>query len=719
MKMSNSEMQKMHMSMHDKHMDKMKQGHMSMMDEMSGMPSMDHKMMHHHDGMQMKMKGSHMLMAMPGGVMMDMTGLKQRFWTSLVLLIPILLLSPMMGMKFPWMISFKGSDMVVALISSVMFFYCGEPFFSGAKGEFKLKKPAMMALISMGITVSYAYSIYAVIANNFLHVGTHVNDFFFELATLIVIMLLGHWIEMDTMMAAGSAVDKLAALLPDQARVIQADGDVKDVPVKELSLGDELLVKAGEKIPADGKLTKGTTKVNASLVTGESKAVAKKVGDQVIGGSTNGTGTIHLKVTGTGKSGFLSKVMDLVSSAQGSKSKKENLANRVSGYLFYAALAVALIAFFGWLTVHTVAYAIMMAVSALVIACPHALGLAVPLVVSRTTSLAATHGLLIKNRNALEDINGIKYALMDKTGTLTQGKFAINGLESLSKNINETKILQIVASLEQSSSHPLATGILEAAQANSIQPLAVENVKQITGLGLQGEVSGQTYALVAEGYLKQHHLTADHEMFKKYASRGNSVSYLVSNNKVLGLVAEGDQIKPGSIKLMQFLKQHGIQPVMLTGDNPLVAKKVAHNLGDIDYQAGLLPADKQRFVDRYQKKGGVMFIGDGINDAPSLAKADLGIAIGSGTDVAIDSADVVLVNSNPEDVISLVNLAHHSNAKMVENLWWGAGYNIVAIPLAAGVLAFAGIVITPTVGAIIMSLSTVVVAVNAMTLRIQ
>ena len=702
--------------------------HMNMQSDpqMHGMDMSNMKGMHGMPGMNMsgssndmQMKGNHMLMKMPGGVMMDMTGLKQKFWLSLILTIPIIFMSSFMGIRLPFQITFPGSDWVVAVISSILFFYCGLPFFNGARGEIKLHRPAMMSLISMGITVAYGYSIYAVIANDLLNATPKVNDFFVELATLIVIMLLGHWVEMDTVMNAGSAVDKLAKLLPDTAHLVKSNGQLQDVKVNELKPGNQVLIKAGEKIPADGNVIKGSTMVNESLVTGESKQIQKKANNQVIGGSINNTGSIRVKITGTGKSGFLAKVMGLVSSAQSHKSKKENLANRVSGYLFYAALAAAAIAFISWLAVHGISYAIMMAVSALVIACPHALGLAVPLVVSRTTSLAATHGLLIRNRDALEDIDHIQYALMDKTGTLTQGKFKINDLRSLDPHYSRQQILKILGSLEQNSTHPLATGILNQTKADNIKLVPSRDVKQITGLGIQGTVNNQNYAIVAHKYLDQHQIKYDDHLFKRLAAHGNSVSYLITDHQVIGIVAEGDQIKAGSKKLIQYLRSRKIKPIMLTGDNPAVAKKVAQNLGGINFKANLLPKDKQNIVSEYQQKGAVIFIGDGINDAPSLAKAEIGIAIGSGTDVAIDSADAVLVNSDPEDVINLINLAHHSNAKMIENLWWGAGYNIVAIPLAAGLLAFAGIVITPTVGAIIMSLSTVVVAINAMTLKIH
>ena len=688
---------------------------------MSGM-KMDHGSMNMgHSSGSMNMSGMSMgsgSMMMHGGHMMNMGNLKQKFWVSLILMIPILFLSPFMGMKLPFQITFPGSSWVVALLASVLFFYGGQPFFNGARGELASKQPAMMSLIALGISVAYLYSVYAVIANQIFAVTPRVNDFFWELSTLIVIMLLGHWIEMDTIMNAGSAVKKLAQLLPDQAHLIQ-NGQIHDVKVSQLKSGNLILIKAGEKIPADGVVKSGKSLVNESLVTGESRRVNKKAGAKVIGGANNDEGTIKVKVTGTGKSGYLAKVMKLVSSAQSHKSHEENLADRVSGYLFYAALAAAIIAFIGWTMAHSVTYAVMMAVSALVIACPHALGLAVPLVVSRTTSLAATHGLLIRNRNALEGIRKINYALMDKTGTLTQGKFKVNAVKSLNDQFSDQKVLQILAGIEKDSSHPLATGIVDRARQLHLQPDSARHVQQLTGVGLSGWINGHNYRIVAKKYLDAHSISYDRHQFNQLASRGNSVSFLIRAGQLIGIVAEGDQIKPGSEVMVQFMKQHGIVPVMLTGDNQAAAKKVANDLGIQHFEAGLLPEDKQKLVAKYQQHGHVMFIGDGINDAPSLAKANLGIAIGSGTDVAIDSADVVLVNSDPRDVINLIKLARHSNTKMIENLWWGAGYNIIAIPLAAGILAFAGIIITPTIGAIVMSLSTVVVAVNAMTLKIK
>ncbi|TPR22674.1 heavy metal translocating P-type ATPase [Apilactobacillus timberlakei] len=681
----------------------------------------DHSHMHHdmdHMGMgSMNHDHGHMMMN-HGGHMMDMGDLKKKFWISLILTIPIILMSPMMGMKLPFQLTFSGSDFIVLILGSILFFYCSTPFFNGAKGEIQNKKPEMMSLITLGISVAYIYSIYAVVANDILHVTPMVNDFFWELSTLIVIMLLGHWIEMNSVMNAGSAINKLSKLLPDNAHLI-SDNQTKDVFTSELSVGDNILIQAGEKIPADGTIYDGSTSVNESLVTGESRNVNKKSDDSVIGGSVNGNGTIKVKISGTGNSGYLSKVMNMVQEAQSAKSKTENLANQVASYLFYAALIVAVIAFVAWSLIKGVSFAIPVTVTVLIIACPHALGLAVPLIISRTTSIAATNGLLIRNKTALEKINDIKYALMDKTGTLTEGKFQVNGYDSLDNNYAKDEILKIAASVEQNSNHPLATGIMEAAKQKELSLSDVNSDNQITGYGMKGTINDHEFLIVSAAYLDTNNIQYDASSSKQYLEKGNSLSYVVENNKVIGFVAEGDSIKAGSKDMIQYLQSQGITPVMLTGDNESAANKVASLLGITEVKAKLLPEDKQKNVTDYQKNGKVMFIGDGINDAPSLTQSDMGIAIGSGTDVAVDSADVVLVNSNPLDVVSLVKLAKESHTKMIQNLWWGAGYNIVALPLAAGILAFAGIMLDPMVGAIIMSLSTVIVALNALTLKIK
>ncbi|WP_438800473.1 copper-translocating P-type ATPase [Apilactobacillus nanyangensis] len=689
------------------------------------MNHMDHSHMGHDMG-HMNMSGMGCGMDMGHGGMdhgsmghMHMGNLKLKFWISLILTIPIIIMSPMMGMKMPFQVTFPGSDFVVLVLGTILFIYGGYPFFTSCISEMKSKKPGMMSLITMGISVAYVYSVYAVIANDILKVTPMVNDFFWELSTLIVIMLLGHWIEMNSVMNAGSALNKLAELLPDNAHLVESDGQTKDVSVHELSEGQTILIKSGEKVPADGTIVDGSTALNESLITGESRDVQKSVDDSVIGGSINGSGTIKVKITGTGESGYLSKVMNMVSEAQSSKSEAEDLANKVAGYLFYAALVVALIAFVTWSIIHGVAYAIPITVSVLIIACPHALGLAIPLIISRMTSISATHGLLIRNKTALEGIKQIRYALMDKTGTLTQGDFKVNAYDSLDSNIDKKDVIKIAAAIESSSSHPLAQGIVQAFKDLNEESLQAENVEEIAGSGIKGTVDGKEYQVVSSSYLDKNGIDYDQKTADKYLQQGNSLSYVVEDGKVVGYIAEGDSIKPGAKDMIDFLNSQNIIPVMLTGDNKQAADKVASILGIEEVNAQLVPEDKQKLVTKYQEKGKVMFIGDGVNDAPSLTKADLGVAIGSGTDVAIESADVVLVNSDPADVINLVKLAKHARTKMIQNLWWGAGYNIIALPLAAGALSSVGIIIGPMLGAVIMSLSTVIVAINAMTLKIK
>ncbi|KOY79039.1 Copper transporting ATPase [Apilactobacillus kunkeei] len=689
------------------------------------MHHMDHDMNHTdhshmgHDMGHMNMGG--MGCGMDHGSMghMHMGNLKLKFWISLILTIPIIIMSPMMGMKMPFQVTFPGSDFVVLVLGTILFIYGGYPFFTSCISEMKSKKPGMMSLITMGISVAYVYSVYAVIANDILKVTPMVNDFFWELSTLIVIMLLGHWIEMNSVMNAGSALNKLAELLPDNAHLVQSDGQTRDVSVHELSEGQTILIKSGEKVPADGTIIDGSTALNESLITGESRDVQKSVDDSVIGGSINGSGTIKVKITGTGESGYLSKVMNMVSEAQSSKSEAEDLANKVAGYLFYAALIVALIAFVTWSIIHGVAYAIPITVSVLIIACPHALGLAIPLIISRMTSISATHGLLIRNKTALEGIKQIRYSLMDKTGTLTQGDFKVNAYDSLDSNIDKKNVIKIAAAIEASSSHPLAQGIVQAFKDLNEEALHAENVEEIAGSGIKGIVDGKEYQVVSSSYLDKNGIDYDQKTADKYLQQGNSLSYVVEDGKVVGYIAEGDSIKPGAKDMIEFLNSQNIIPVMLTGDNKQAADKVASILGIKEVNAQLVPEDKQKLVTKYQEKGKVMFIGDGVNDAPSLTKADLGVAIGSGTDVAIESADVVLVNSDPADVINLIKLAKHARTKMIQNLWWGAGYNIIALPLAAGALSSIGIIIGPMLGAVIMSLSTVIVAINAMTLKIK
>lgn len=647
---------------------------------------------------------------------MHMGNFKQKFWLSLVLAIPIIVLSPMMGLELPFQFTFPGSDWVVLILATILFIYGGQPFLSGAKMELKQKNPAMMTLIAMGISVAYIYSLYAFIANHFLH-GEHVMDFFWELATLIVIMLLGHWIEMNAVSNAGNALKKLAELLPDTVTRLTKDGEEK-VSLQEVKVDDLLIVRAGDKMPTDGIIEKGSTTVDESAVTGESRGVAKEVGAKVIGGSVNGNGTIQVKVTGTGESGYLAKVMEMVRKAQSEKSKLEALSDKVAKWLFYVALAVGLLAFVIWLFVSDLPTALDRMVTVFVIACPHALGLAVPLVVARSTSIAAKNGLLLKNRNALEQAHDLDMILLDKTGTLTQGDFSVTGFEVIDSQYEQKELLKYVGALEASANHPIAIGIMKYLEKQNVTAYSAEDVKNISGVGLEGTVENKKVKIINEKALKKTD-SVDPKIIQKYQEQGNTISYLLIDDHLAGLIALGDQIKPEAKTFIKTLKERGIEPVMLTGDNHEAAAAVAEYLGIDKFHGELLPEDKEKIVQESAKGHRVAMVGDGINDAPSLARATVGIAIGAGTDVAIDSADVVLTNSNPEDILHFLDLAKQTRKKMIQNLWWGAGYNILAIPLAAGILAPIGIILNPAVGALLMSLSTIIVAINAMTLKIK
>ncbi len=663
----------------------------------------------HHSSMQMS--GGNMMMH--GNQMMDMGNLKQKFWISLVLALPILFLSPAMGISLPFQFSFNGSEWIVALFATILFFYGGEPFLKGAFYELKAKRPEMMTLISLGIVTAYVYSIYAFVENNILHNQNQVMDFFWELATLILIMLLGHWIEMSSMMSANSSVNDLAKLLPDKVH-LQDNGQTKDVSINDVQKDAIVLVKPGESIPLDGIIINGSSDINESLVTGESQSVTRKVNDKVIGGSINGSGTIVVKVSSSANSGFLANVNKLVQSSQMNKSNLQNLADRVSGWLFYAALIIGVIALIVWTSLKGISNGLERMVTVLVIACPHALGLAIPLVNAKSMSIGAKNGLLIRNRNVIGISQKIKYVVMDKTGTLTEGKFQVRQFDTLNQTINKEGVLRLIASLEQDSTHPIAKSILQFADEKKISLLPLSNSKTASGKGVTGTINGKDYQLVNEKTARS--LVNN---FPRISAADYTVSYLLQDSNLLGYVAVGDQVKKTAISLIKELKAQNIIPVMLTGDNENVADSIAEKLGITEVYSGLLPEDKQKIIGKYQANGNkVMMVGDGINDAPSLAKADIGVAIGTGTDVAIDSADVVLVNSNPIDIINFLKLAKNTQKKTVENLWWGAGYNIIALPLAAGVLAPIGILLPPAVGAILMSLSTVIVAINAETIRI-
>ena len=684
-----------------------------------GLSNLNNMNMNHNGNMNHSMDNTSSMnmggqdMMMHGGHMMHMGNLKKKFWVSVVLSLPIIFLSPAMGVHLPFQFSFSGSEWVVALFATILYFYGGQPFLSGAYYEIKAKKPEMMTLISLGITTAYIYSLYAFIKNDLLNSKVHVMDFFWELATLILIMLLGHLIEMNSVMNANSSVHDLAQLLPDKVHV-QHNGQTMDMAINDVQKDAVILVKAGESIPLDGVILNGSSQVNESLVTGESREVTRQKDDKVIGGSINGSGTLTVKVTNSANSGFLASVNKLVQSSQMNKSKLQNLADQVSSWLFYAALIFGIIALLVWTSLRGIAGGLERMVTVLVIACPHALGLAIPLVNAKSTSIGAKNGLLIRNRNVISISSKINYLLLDKTGTLTQGKFQVRKYNTLSKSYNADEVIKLIASLEQDSNHPIAQSILQFTKEKKIELYALSDSKTLAGKGVSGTINGQEYQLVNEKTARE-----IVKNFPQVDSLNYTSSYLIKGNELLGYVAVGDEIKKNAASLIKQIKALNITPVMLTGDNEKVAQNIAQKLGITEVHSGLMPADKQKIVATLQNQGNkVMMVGDGINDAPSLAKADIGVAIGAGTDVAVDSADVILVNSEPLDIISFLKLAQHTQRKTVQNLWWGAGYNIVALPLAAGILAPVGILLSPAVGAILMSLSTIIVAINAETLKI-
>lgn len=646
---------------------------------------------------------------------------KVKFFVSLIFAIPIILLSPLMGVNLPFQFTFPGSEWVVLILSTILFFYGGKPFLSGGKDEIATKKPGMMTLVALGISVAYIYSLYAFYMNNFSSATGHTMDFFWELATLILIMLLGHWIEMNAVGNAGDALKKMAELLPNSAIKVMDNGQREEVKISDIMTDDIVEVKAGESIPTDGIIVQGQTSIDESLVTGESKKVQKNQNDNVIGGSINGSGTIQVKVTAVGEDGYLSQVMGLVNQAQNDKSSAELLSDKVAGYLFYFAVIVGVISFIVWMLIQNdVDFALERLVTVLVIACPHALGLAIPLVTARSTSIGAHNGLIIKNRESVEIAQHIDYVMMDKTGTLTEGNFSVNHYESFKNDLSNDTILSLFASLESQSNHPLAISIVDFAKSKNVSFTNPQDVNNIPGVGLEGLIDNKTYKITNVSYLDKHKLNYDDDLFTKLAQQGNSISYLIEDQQVIGMIAQGDQIKESSKQMVADLLSRNITPVMLTGDNNEVAHAVAKELGISDVHAQLMPEDKESIIKDYQSDGNkVMMVGDGINDAPSLIRADIGIAIGAGTDVAVDSGDIILVKSNPSDIIHFLTLSNNTMRKMVQNLWWGAGYNIVAVPLAAGVLAFIGLILSPAIGAILMSLSTIIVAINAFTLKLK
>lgn len=637
---------------------------------------------------------------------------KRRFFVSLGLMIPILLLSDMIQEWLRFELDFPFEKTILFVLATIVYVYGGWPFLKGSMEELRDRSPGMMMLIGLAISVAYFYSAAVVFGYGSGH------DFFWELASLIVIMLLGHWIEMRSVMGASNALEQLVQLLPNEAHRINGE-ETEDVPISELKEGDRILVKPGEQVPVDGKIIKGQTTIDESMLTGESVPVEKSEGEDVIAGSINQEGSLTIETIGTGETTYLSKVIELVSEAQKSKSRAQNLANRAAKYLFYIAIAAGVITFTIWFMLgYSVGTAVERMVTVMVISCPHALGLATPLVVAVSTTLSAKQGLLIRNRTQFEEARRLDAVIFDKTGTLTEGNFGVTDVQA-SSSYTEEDVLQLAGSVERESQHPLAQGVLREIEKRELKLSAVDHFGSMTGVGLEGTVDGAHIQVVSPRHIRNQHIQIDEETFTRLSEEGKTVVFVLKDGEWVGMIAMADLVREEAKETVEALREKGIRSIMLTGDNEKVAHWVAGQLGIDDVYAEVLPDDKANQVKDVQKDGSkVAMVGDGINDAPALAQADVGIAIGSGTDVAVETADIVLVRSNPKDVLSILELSQNTYRKMIQNLWWAAGYNIVAIPLAAGVLAPIGIILSPAIGAVLMSLSTVIVAINARLLKI-
>ncbi|WP_192347890.1 copper-translocating P-type ATPase [Algoriphagus sp. Y33] len=631
---------------------------------------------------------------------------KKRFWVSLVLTVPILALSHMIQQLLGFELTFFGDQYVLFGLSTIVFFYGGWPFLKGLWDELKDKNPGMMTLIAVAITVAYVYSSAVVF-------GLEGMDFFWELVTLIVIMLLGHWIEMKSVMGASRALELLVQMMPSEAHLVQGD-QIKDIKVDELKKEDIILIKANEKIPADGTVVDGESHLDESMLTGESKPVKKSKGDQVIGGSVNGSQSIKVKVSKTGKESYLNKVITLVEEAQKAKSKTQNLANVAARWLTFIAIGAGTITLFTWISLgKPLDFALERMVTVMVISCPHALGLAIPLVVAISTAVSAGKGLLIRNRTAFENARKITAMVFDKTGTLTEGKFGVSRHESLSDDIAKEELLSFVASLEQQSEHPIAQGIVKAAKEAKLKLKKVENFESLTAKGIQGKIDGKSWKVVSPRYLKENKIEIPE---KAGSDAAETIVFALREEKLIGFIALSDKIREESSKAIETLREKGMKLYMATGDNEKTAKAVSDKLGLDGYYSEVLPHQKVEIIKKLQKEGHfVAMTGDGVNDAPALAQANVGIAVGSGTDVAAETADIILVNSNPKDIANLVLFGRATYNKMIQNLAWATGYNAIALPLATGFIP--GLVISPAIGAVFMSLSTVIVAINAQLLK--
>jgi Cu2+-exporting ATPase len=635
---------------------------------------------------------------------------RKRFYVVLVLTIPIMLLSEMIQHWLNIHISFSGSKYILLLLSSIVFFYGGWPFLKGLISELKAKNPGMMTLIGFAISVAYIYSVATVF-------GLEGMDFFWELATLILVMLLGHWIEMRSVAGASRELELLVQLMPDDAHLIHGDQHI-EVKTETLKENDVILIKPGEKVPADGVIVEGETSLNESLLTGESKPVEKGKGDKVIAGAISGNGSIKVRVLHSAKESYLSQVIKLVQDAQKSKSQTQLLADNAAKWLTIIAIIAGVTTFLIWYFAGKhLAFAVERMVTVIVICCPHALGLAVPLVVAKSTAQAAKNGLLIKNRTEFENARKVTTVVFDKTGTLTIGKFEVSKIVVLQNNLSEKELLRLVTALEQNSEHPIATGIIQKAKEQSIQIPKVENFKALTGQGVQADVENKEIKAISPGYLKANNITLP-DNFK--ADVTETVVFVLVNNVLAGYVALSDKIRPESFEAIKILHEHKIKSVLLTGDNKQVAESVSKQLGIDTFFAEVLPDQKLEKIKELQNKGEfIAMTGDGVNDAPALAQADVGIAVGSGSDIAAETAGIILVNSNPKDIVNLILFAKATYRKMIQNLVWATGYNVIALPLAAGILYKIGILLSPAAGAVLMSVSTVIVAINASFLKFK
>jgi len=635
---------------------------------------------------------------------------KKRFWISLVITLPVLALSPMiqdlLGFEFTL---FKGIDQYILLIlSTFIYFYGGWPFLTGLVDEVKKKQPGMMTLIGVAVTVAWGYSAATTL-------GVEGSTFFWELATLIDIMLLGHWIEMKSVLGASRSLQKLVEMMPSEAHLLK-NGETVDVKVDELEQNNRVLVRPGEKIPVDGEITDGESHINESMVTGESRPVKKAKDDKVIGGTINGNGSLTVSVKQVGEDAYLNKVINMVREAQSEKSKTQNLADRIAFWLTVIALTIGFGTLATWLALgKPFVFALERMATVMVITCPHALGLAVPLVVAISTAISAQRGLLIRNRTAFENSRKISLLAFDKTGTLTKGNFVVTRYGAIDGVVEDSEVLRLAGALEGKSEHPLAVGIMEKIRKENINVPQAENFHAITGKGIEADVEQKKVKVVSPGYVKEKNLDIPD---KAYKNEQETVVFVIVDDVPAGFIAMADEIREESYEAVKTLKNNGLKVYMMTGDNEKVAKSVSDELELDGYFAGVLPDQKLEQVKAFQKeKEFVAMTGDGINDAPALATADVGIAVGSGTDIAAETADIVLVNSNPKDIASLVVFGKATYKKMIQNFVWATGYNVVAIPLAAGVLFSAGILISPALGAVLMSLSTIIVAINAQLLK--